>query len=57
MLEGLDGKEADVVRLFHLQGKSYRQISSELSIPENTIGPILSRARAKMRRTAGQKAG
>lgn len=56
MLEGLEGNEAEVVRLFHLQGKSYREISSELGVPENTIGPTLSRARAKMRRTAGQEA-
>jgi RNA polymerase sigma-70 factor (ECF subfamily) len=56
MLEGLEGAEAEIVRLFHLQGKSYREISSELGVAENTIGPILSRARAKMRRTAGQEA-
>lgn len=50
MLELLDETEAKVVRLFHLDGRSYRDISSELGIAENTIGPTLSRARAKMRR-------
>jgi len=52
MLDQIAGKEADVVRLFHLEGKSYLQISEELNIPQNTVGSILSRARSKMRRTA-----
>lgn len=50
LLDGLDGPEARVVRLYHLEGKSYREISSLVGIPENTIGPTLSRARQKMRR-------
>jgi RNA polymerase sigma-70 factor (ECF subfamily) len=49
LLEGLNGQEAEVIRLYHLEGKSYREISSEVGIPENSIGPTLSRARAKMR--------
>lgn len=49
LLNGLDGKEADVVRKYHLEGKSYQEISSEVGVPENSIGPTLSRARAKMR--------
>ena len=39
----LTGPEADVVRLYHLEGKSYREISSAIGIPENSIGPTLSR--------------
>ena len=31
-------------------GKSYREISQSVGMAENTIGPTLSRARAKMRR-------
>jgi RNA polymerase sigma-70 factor (ECF subfamily) len=46
----LNGPEAEVVRLFHLEGKSYQEISDQVGIPENSIGPTLSRARAKMRR-------
>ena len=46
----LDGEEADIVRLYHLEGKSYLDISRETGVPENSIGPALSRARAKMRR-------
>ena len=49
MLEGLPETDASIVRQFHLEGRSYREISSSLGVPENTIGPTLSRARAKIR--------
>ncbi len=49
LLSGLNGPEAEVVRLFHLEGKSYQEISSRVGIPENSVGPTLSRARKKMR--------
>lgn len=49
MLEGLADTEAQVVRQYHLEGCTYREISSRLGIPENSIGPTLSRARAKLR--------
>lgn len=51
LMQGLNGPEAEVVRLFHLEGKSYQEISDRIGIPPNSIGPTLSRARAKMRRT------
>lgn len=57
LLEGLGAEEAQIVRMFHLEGKSYREISSQTGVPENSIGPTLSRAREKMRRTAGPAAG
>lgn len=44
----LQGAEADVLRLYHLEGKSYREISAETGVPENSIGPTLSRARSKL---------
>lgn len=50
LLGGLQGAEAQVVRMYHLEGKSYHEISAAIGMPENTIGPILSRARSKMRR-------
>jgi RNA polymerase sigma-70 factor (ECF subfamily) len=50
LLSGLSGPEADVVRLYHLEGKSYQEISSQVGIAENSIGPTLFRAREKMRR-------
>lgn len=49
ILSQLEGNEAAVVRMFHLEGKSYQEISQAVGIPENSIGPILSRARTKLR--------
>lgn len=49
LLKGLNGPEAEVVRLYHLEGKSYREISTKIGMPENSVGPTLSRAREKMR--------
>ena len=49
LLQRLEGKEADVVRMYHLEGKSYREISSATGIAENSLGPLLARARAKLR--------
>jgi len=58
LLEGLDHGEARIVEMYHLQGKSYQEISAAEGVPENSIGPILSRARTKMRRTGiNQAAG
>lgn len=53
LLSELRGSEADVVRMYHLEGKSYEEISRSVGMPENTVGPMLSRARAKLRRRAG----
>ncbi len=50
LLEGLQGTEVAVVRMYHLEGKSYHEISAAVDVLENSIGPILSRAREKMRR-------
>ncbi len=49
LLTRLDPKEADVVRMYHLEGKSYAEISRVVGMSENSIGPVLSRARDKMR--------
>lgn len=49
LLRTLHGPEADVVRMYHLEGKSYQEISTRVGMPENSIGPTLSRARAKLR--------
>lgn len=56
LLGELDPEEADIVRLYHLEGKSYQEISQETGVPENSIGPALSRARAKMRRASADAA-
>ena len=49
LMTRLDAREASVVRLYHLEGKSYAEISQEVGIAENSVGPVLTRARAKMR--------
>ena len=49
-LKNLSGNEATAVRMFHLEGKSYSEIGSQIGVPENSIGPLLSRARDKMRK-------
>lgn len=49
MLEGLPFPDSEVVRQFHIEGRTYRDISRSLSIPENSIGSILTRSREKLR--------
>ncbi len=51
-LSRLPAPERHVVRLFYLKGRTYQEISSELRIPVNTIGPMLFRARQKLRKMA-----
>lgn len=53
LLGTLQQTDADIVRMYYLEGKSYHQISLSIGIPENSIGPMLSRARARMRRQSG----
>jgi RNA polymerase sigma-70 factor (ECF subfamily) len=49
MLADLPDMEAKIVRQYHIEGRTYREISDGLGVPENSIGPALSRARAKLR--------
>ena len=55
LLSKLPGREREVVRLHYIEGRSYEEISAELNIPVNSIGPILSRARKKLRTGAQVK--
>jgi RNA polymerase sigma-70 factor (ECF subfamily) len=50
ILGKLPSRDREVVRLYYLEGRSYVEISTELNIPVNSIGPILSRARKKLRK-------
>jgi RNA polymerase sigma-70 factor (ECF subfamily) len=52
LLENLEGPEADVVRMYHLEGKSYQEISRVTGLAANSVGPMLSRARGKLRDAA-----
>jgi RNA polymerase sigma-70 factor (ECF subfamily) len=54
LLKRLNGPEAEVVRLYHLEGNSYREISSKVGMPENSVGPTLTRAREKMRQASAE---
>jgi RNA polymerase sigma-70 factor (ECF subfamily) len=49
LLTSFPRKVREVVRLHYLVGLSYEEISSQLGIPVNSIGPLLSRARQKLR--------
>ena len=55
MLTDLPDRDAEVVRLYHLKYLNYRQISKQLNIPENSIGPILVKARRQLKRIADQR--
>lgn len=56
MMAQLEPQEAEVVRKFYLEGQGYKRIAVDLGIPENSVGPILSRAREhlKQRRVAAR---
>lgn len=49
LLRRLSGQQREIVRLYYLESRTYEEISTELNVPVNTIGSILSRARAKLR--------
>ena len=56
MLRGLEEAEARLVRLHHLEARSYGEISRLTGMPLGSIGPTLARARQKMKLHAdGQK--
>ena len=50
LLGRLDGAEAEVVRMYHLEGKSYQEISRSTGMAANSVGPVLSRARERASR-------
>jgi RNA polymerase sigma-70 factor, ECF subfamily len=57
LMRQLKGREREVVRLFYMEGHTYEEISTELDIPVNSIGAVLSRARAKLRELSKSQAG
>jgi RNA polymerase sigma-70 factor (ECF subfamily) len=50
LLKKLPAKESQVVRLYYLEGRTYEEIATELNLSINSIGPILSRAKQKLRK-------
>jgi RNA polymerase sigma-70 factor, ECF subfamily len=58
LLKRLPSKEREVVRLFYLEGRTYEEISATLNMPVNTIGPVLSRAKKRLKASVnGQPTG
>ena len=49
ILTRLPEPEATAIRLFHLEHRSYSDIGQAMGLPENSIGPLLSKARERMR--------
>lgn len=56
LLARLPRRTRQVVKLFFLEGRKYEEISTELGIPINTIGPILSRAKQVLRQRMQKRA-
>lgn len=48
-LNALNSKERTLLQLFFLQKKKYREIAVLTGIPQNSIGPTIGRALAKLR--------
>ncbi len=57
LLTSLDAAEAKVVRMYHLEGMSYDEISRQTGMAAGSVGPLLSRARSKMRLKADPTVG
>lgn len=57
LLRRLDPGEARLIRLHHLEGRSYGEISRLTGLPLGSIGPALSKARQKMRAPASAGPG
>jgi RNA polymerase sigma-70 factor (ECF subfamily) len=47
----------EVVRMYYLEGRTYEEISAQMGIPVNSIGPLLSRARQRLRMKLQAKPG
>ncbi len=49
LLAQMPAEEAAAIRMFHLEERSYQDISSHIGIPENSVGPLLFKARSRLR--------
>ncbi|QVL31236.1 sigma-70 family RNA polymerase sigma factor [Telmatocola sphagniphila] len=56
LMRKLPTKERQIVRLFYLEGRTYEEISTVLDVPVNSIGPVLTRARKRLRHYSDQQA-
>ena len=53
-LAALPPRDAEALRLFHLEGLSYRGIAARLDLPEGQVGMLLSRSRDRLRGLLGE---
>jgi RNA polymerase sigma-70 factor, ECF subfamily len=53
LLAKMPTSEAAAIRMYHMEERSYKEISSHIGIPENSVGPLLSRARSRLRSLRG----
>lgn len=49
LLSKMPSEEATAIRMYHLEEKSYRDIGTQIGIPENSVGPLLSKARSRLK--------
>jgi RNA polymerase sigma-70 factor, ECF subfamily len=49
MLNKMPTAEATAIRMYHLEERSYQDIGSHMGIPENSVGPLLTQARQRLR--------
>ena len=55
LLDRLSPRDRRVLRLFYMDDASYREIAEALDCSENSVGPILHRARGRLRRLAEKR--
>lgn len=49
LLAKLPETEATAIRMFHLEERTYREIGDRIGVPENSVGPLLTKARSSIR--------
>ena len=49
LLSQMPIEEATAIRMYHLEDRTYRDISMQIGIPENSVGPLLFKARTRLR--------
>jgi len=54
-LDQLGERHRQIARLFYLDGCTYREISQQLDMPVNSIGPTLARIQQRLRAALGEE--
>ena len=54
-LDQLGERQRQIARLFYLDGCTYREISQQLDMPVNSIGPTLARIQQRLRAALGEE--